>query len=138
MKSGGNEPKMLGAHPEHYIIYPTEDSKGIRFVETIGKYVTYAVLPALSANGDSEQDRDLSYPAAMIGNVYMQNGSLVAEVLYQFRDHEDGVGFDALLSASFPQLLARSSSKPTSSICPSSSEIGWLKHTRAQRAMIVR
>lgn len=99
-----SEPEMLAAHPEHYRILLTEDGKGQRVMETIGEYVSDFVIPSLGnkTNGPSVTNRDKSFPITMIGQGELVDGTVMGEVLHQFRNHADGKGFDARLGAWFP------------------------------------
>lgn len=97
-----DETAMLAAHPEHYGLYPTEDKKGAYVVETLNDYITSLVIPELSLDGDKDPDRDFSYPVAMVGKFYTKAGTPVGKVLHQFRDYEDGSGFEVSLGIYFP------------------------------------
>lgn len=99
-----DEPQMLAAHPEHYLVLPTDDGKGQRVLETLGSHVSYFVIPALAGQESSPfvTNRDESFPITMIGRGQSADGTMQGKVLHQFRNHVDSTGFDARLSIWFP------------------------------------
>lgn len=98
-----DEPSMLDACPDHYIIARDADG-GQYVVETTGGSlmagaftVDYADLSSLRS------ERDPIWPFQAAGVARLADGLAIGGVRHQFRD--DGAGFRALLTVEFPSLL---------------------------------
>ncbi|KAK4035119.1 hypothetical protein C8A01DRAFT_18173, partial [Parachaetomium inaequale] len=101
--SKADEAAMLAAHPEHYHI-GTNREGGMVVVETLGRHVSHLEIAHSQDNKSSElvTGRDDSSTFIMTGKGYTRDGTNTGEVLHQFKDHEDGGGFDVSLGIWFP------------------------------------
>lgn len=94
------EPKMLAAHPEHFVI--AEIDGGLEVIENCGPYISHF---RVRFDDDSPAVDELlpDYPVRMVGDISMREGSVEARVLHQFKDTDDG--FEARLAIYFPAVV---------------------------------
>ena len=92
-----NEPVMLAAQPEHFVIAGSADALDV--VENMGPYVCSYKM---HFTGEDAAVGDLlaDYPTRMVGHGKLADGTVVIHALHQFRD--TAAGFDAHLSIFFP------------------------------------
>ncbi|KAE8327064.1 hypothetical protein BDV39DRAFT_215249 [Aspergillus sergii] len=99
-------PAILGGHPEHYqsTLEKVGEENKHTVVETLGSHISYFTISNHGSQSPTDRvsGRDTSYPYTMVGRGYTKSGVNNGEILHQFRDHEDGQGFDAKLAIWFP------------------------------------
>lgn len=73
-------------------------------LETLGKHVSHFEIPhgQDKKSSDFVTGRDESSTFIMTGKGYTRDGINNGEILHQFKDHEDGQGFDVKLVIWFP------------------------------------
>lgn len=104
LPKGGEErpgPDKVAVHPEHWVICPSKDSSGMSVLETLGDKVSQFSLDFDVTGADFVSD-DPTYPTKMTGRGYIEGGIQIVELYHQFKDHEDGGGFNADLAIYFP------------------------------------
>ncbi|KAJ5747333.1 uncharacterized protein N7511_009029 [Penicillium nucicola] len=95
------EPEKLAAHPEHWVVRPSQGSKSMTVLETLGEKPTLFTLAFDVEAADFVQDEP-TFTTKMTGRGYLEDGSQIMELYHQFRDHEDSQGFDVDLAIYFP------------------------------------
>lgn len=100
---GGMTPdhEKLAAHPEHWVVRPSQGSEGMLVLETLGELPTLFTLGFGTAVSDFVLD-DPTFPAKMTARGYLGDGTPVMELYHQLKDHVDGQGFDIDLAIYFP------------------------------------
>lgn len=94
------EPKMLAAHPEHFVIGFTEG--GFDVIENIGPFISHFNV---HFTGEEEAIDELlpDHPFRMVGHSTMADGSVESHILHEFRDTGDG--FEGRLALYFPSAM---------------------------------
>lgn len=105
-QEGGNrpEPEKIAAHPEHWVICASKESKeskSMSVLETLGDKLTLFSL-VFGASAADFVDDNPRYSTKMTGRGYIEGGTQIVELYHQFRDHGDGQGFDADLAIYLP------------------------------------
>ena len=95
------EPEKLAAHPEHWIVRPSKESKSMTVLETLGEKPTLFTLAFDVPAPDFVQDVS-TFTTKMTARGYLEDGTQIMELYHQFRDHADGQGFDVDLAIYFP------------------------------------
>ncbi|OQE46591.1 hypothetical protein PENCOP_c001G06418 [Penicillium coprophilum] len=95
------EPEKLAAHPEHWVVRPSKESKSMTVLETLGERPTLFTLAFDVQAAEFVQDEP-TFTTKMTGRGYLEDGSQIIELYHQFRDHADGQGFDVDLAIYFP------------------------------------
>ena len=93
-------PQKIAAHPEHWMLRGTPE--GLLTCETLGDKVSRFWLKLDTEKSDFVFD-EAGFPKKMTGKGYTKSGVHMLEAYHQFRDHEDGKGFDADLAVYFPE-----------------------------------
>ncbi|KAI0168410.1 hypothetical protein BJ166DRAFT_611357 [Pestalotiopsis sp. NC0098] len=97
-----DEPWMLAGHPEHYLIHEGATKEiGLVVCETLGSHTTYFTMALDQVDARPEQ-RKAEFPASMTGKGYLRDGTHVVNAAHEFRESEDGNGFEAVLRIDFP------------------------------------
>lgn len=91
------EPKMLAAHPEHFVIAFTEG--GFDVIENIGPHISRFDVHFTDADHAVETPL-ADFPIRMVGHYAARDGTVESHVLHQFRETSDG--FDAKLAIYYP------------------------------------
>ncbi len=103
--SFGDEPVLLAAEPEHYVIADNPDST-VTVVENLGPYVASVRLPAFgtaptwAAEAAGELLPEADYPFRRLADLTLADGTVVGRVMTQFGDTDEG--FRAVLTCYFP------------------------------------
>lgn len=99
----GDEPPMLDACPDHYIIATGSDGKQV-VVETTGgaPFASEFVIDYSDSHG-IQTALDPTCPVRIIGTARLKDGVIVGGVCHQFR--QEGEGFRAKLSVEFPVMV---------------------------------
>ena len=100
-KGDGDSPEKIAAHPEHWVVDTRKGLSGIYVLETLGDKVSQFTLVDDGIAAKFVTD-DPSYPVKFTGRCHTEGGIHIGEVYHQFKDHEDGQGFDADLAIYFP------------------------------------
>ncbi|KAJ5128908.1 hypothetical protein N7476_007525 [Penicillium atrosanguineum] len=95
------EPEKLAAHPEHWVVRPSDGPKAMTVLETLGERPTLFTL-AFDVQAPAFVQDDPAFPTKMTGRGYLENGTQTMELYHQFKDHADGQGFDVDLAIYFP------------------------------------
>ncbi|OJJ78167.1 hypothetical protein ASPBRDRAFT_656467 [Aspergillus brasiliensis CBS 101740] len=96
------EPEKLAAHPEHWVVRPAlQQPKAMDVLETLGERPTLFTLAFDLPASDFVQDNP-AFPFKMTARGYLDDGTPLMELYHQFKDHEDGQGFDIDLAIYFP------------------------------------
>ncbi len=100
-----NEPALLAAEPDHFVIAPNPDGS-VSVIENLGPYVAHVQLPAYDAaakwEGPALAERlpESEYPFHRIASMSLPDGTVVGRMLTQFGDTSEG--FNASLTCYFP------------------------------------
>lgn len=94
-------PEKIAAHPEHWVLYAKPGTREMYVLETLGDKVSQFTLIDDGIAGKFVTDVP-GYPTKMTGRCYTEGGVQMGEVYHQFKDHDDGLGFDADLAVYFP------------------------------------
>ncbi|KAJ5974802.1 hypothetical protein N7481_008509 [Penicillium waksmanii] len=95
------EPEKLAAHPEHWVVRPSQGSKSMTVLETLGERPTLFTL-AFDVQAAHFVQNEPTFTTKMTGRGYLEDGTPIMELYHQFRDHADGQGFDVDLAIYFP------------------------------------
>ncbi|KAJ5863513.1 hypothetical protein N7455_007581 [Penicillium solitum] len=95
------EPEKLAAHPEHWVVRPSTESKSMTVLETLGEKPTLFTLAFDVTAPDFVQDEP-TFTSKMTARGYLEDGTQIMELYHQFKDHADGQGFDVDLAIYFP------------------------------------
>ncbi|CAG5137547.1 uncharacterized protein ALTATR162_LOCUS143 [Alternaria atra] len=93
--------EKIAAHPEHRVVQGKPGPREIYVLETVGDKVSQFTMVD-DGNAAGFVTNDPNYPTKMTGRLIMEGGIQIGEVYHQFKDHEDGKGFDADLAIYFP------------------------------------
>jgi hypothetical protein len=99
----GDEPPMLDASPDHYIIATGSDGKQV-VVETTGgaPFASEFVIDYSDSRG-IQTALDPTCPIRIVGTARLKDGVIAGGVCHQFR--QEGEGFRAKLSVEFPMMI---------------------------------
>lgn len=102
-KNGGMEPEpeKLAAHPEHWVVRPGTGPKTMTVLETLGEKPTLFSLVFDVARANFVKD-DPTFTSKMTARGFIEGDIQIMELYHQFKDHEDGQGFDVDLAIYFP------------------------------------
>ncbi|KAL3442784.1 hypothetical protein BJX65DRAFT_321162 [Aspergillus insuetus] len=93
--------EKLAAHPEHWVVRPAAAPNTMTVLETLGERPTLFSLAFGLARADFVQD-DETFTTKMTARGFIEGDIQIMELYHQFRDHEDGHGFDVDLAIYFP------------------------------------
>jgi hypothetical protein len=99
----GDEPPMLDACPDHYIIATSTDGKQVVVETTGGSPVASEFVIDYSDSRGIQTALDPAFPIRIIGTARLKDGVIVGGVCHQFR--QEGEGFWAKLSVEFPMMI---------------------------------
>lgn len=100
-RDGIISPEKVAAHPEHWSVYVDKEAHGLSTLETLGDRVTHFNLVDDGTASDFVEEMS-THPTKQTGKGYTESGVHMLEVYHQFKDHEDGKGFDVDLAVYFP------------------------------------
>jgi hypothetical protein len=99
----GDEPPMLDACPDHYIIATTADGKQLVVETTGGSPFASEFIIDYSDSRGIQTALDAAFPVRIVGTARLADGVIVGGVCHQFR--QEGEGFRAKLSVEFPAMV---------------------------------
>lgn len=95
------EPEKLAAHPEHWVVRPSTESKSMTVLETLGEKPTLFTL-AFDVPAPGFVQDEPAFPTKMTARGCLEDGTEIMNLYHQFKDHADGQGFHVDLAIYFP------------------------------------
>ncbi|KAL3483178.1 hypothetical protein BJX62DRAFT_249807 [Aspergillus germanicus] len=93
--------EKLAAHPEHWVVRPAGAPQTMTILETLGERPTLFSLAFGLPRAEFIEDDD-TFTTKMTARGFIEGDIQIMELYHQFRDHEDGQGFDVDLAIYFP------------------------------------